>query len=166
FMIIDIIGAVVAILTLLFVPIPNPEKKEQVGKGITHFLQEIKTGIKVVTNNKGMSYLFLFSVIATFCLMPVAILFPLLTLQHFNGSTFQMGLIEVVWGIGMLVGGGMLGLLKISTNKAVLINITYLVLGLSLACSGLLPSSGYILFVVLTTIGGVAASVYNASFTT
>jgi len=165
-MLIDIIGAIVAIISLLFVYIPNPPQEEKTGKGIAHFFNEIKVGINVVTDNKGLAYLFLFSIIATFCLMPVAILFPLLTLQHFHGSTFQMGLIEVVWGAGMLAGGGLLGLLNVSVNKAILINMTYLVLGLSLAFSGMLPSTGFVLFVVLTTIGGIAASIYNASFTT
>src|SRR5690606_161768 len=35
-----------------------------------------------------------------------------------------------------------------------------------LAGSGLLPPTGFLLFVALTVLGGIAASVYNASFMT
>ena len=77
-----------------------------------------------------------------------------------------MSIIEVVWGIGMLVGGGVLGIFKPTLNKIIIINTMHLLLGISLAASGLLPPSGFILFVVLTILGGVAASIYNASFTT
>jgi hypothetical protein len=30
--------------------------------------------------------------------MPVAVLFPLMTLEHFKGTAFQMSLIEVLFG--------------------------------------------------------------------
>jgi len=105
------------------------------------------------------------SVVATFCLMPVAVLFPLLTLKHFGGNTFQMSLIEIVWGLGMLAGGAVLGLWKIRSSKVALINWMYILLGIMLALSGLLPSGGFAIFVLLTTLGGVTAAIYNASFT-
>ncbi|QEC53092.1 DHA3 family macrolide efflux protein-like MFS transporter [Anseongella ginsenosidimutans] len=161
----DIAGALFAILSLLFVRIPNPERTVQKGKGIKQVLGDIEAGIRAITFSRGFSLLFLFSIVATFCLMPVAVLFPLLTLKHFQGDTFQMGLIEVVWGVGMLAGGGLLGMLKIRTNKVVLINWMYIILGAVLALSGLLPPRGYAVFVVLTTIGGITGAIYNASFT-
>ena len=164
-LLIDIAGAVFAILSLLFVSIPNPERAVRQGKGIKQVLDDIGTGIRAITFSRGFSLLFLFSIVATFCLMPVAVLFPLLTLKHFQGDTFQMGLIEVVWGVGMLAGGGLLGMLKIRTNKVILINWMYIILGAVLAMSGMLPPWGYAVFVILTTIGGITGAVYNASFT-
>src|SRR5690606_16872377 len=116
--------------------------------------------------NKGLSFMFLFSILATFCIMPVSVLFPLLTLQHFGGGKFEMSIIEVSWGIGMLVGGGLLGIFKPAINKVIILNCMHLLLGISLASSCLLPNEGFVLFVILTGIGGVAASIFHASFTT
>ncbi len=164
-LLIDIVGAVFAIISLLFVKIPNPEQAERQGEGIRQVLADIGVGIKAITSNRGLSLLFLFSIVATFCLMPVAVLFPLMTLQHFGGNAFQMSVIEVVWGVGMLAGGGLLGLLKLRINKVVLINWMYIILGAALAGSGLLPPWGFALFVVLTTVGGITGAIYNASFT-
>ncbi|MFC3197992.1 MFS transporter [Parapedobacter deserti] len=165
-LLLDIGGAVMAITSLLLVRIPNPEKDPKQQAGVKQVLRDLALGIRAVTSNKGISWLFGFSILATFCIMPVAVLFPLLTLQHFGGGKFEMSVIEVVWGIGMLVGGGLLGVFKPSLNKVIIINSMHILLGISLAVSGLLPASGFIFFTALTILGGVAASIYNASFTT
>ncbi|QNL49634.1 MFS transporter [Olivibacter sp. SDN3] len=165
-LLLDIAGAIIAITSLFFVKIPNPSRSLQEKSSIKQVLRDISLGIKGVTSNKGLSYMFLFSILATFCIMPVAVLFPLLTLQHFGGGKFEMSVIEVVWGIGMLAGGGLLGIFKPTMNKVIIINCMHLLLGITLAISGLLPSGGFLIFVVLTTLGGIAASVYNACFTT
>lgn len=166
-LLLDIGGAIIAICSLLLVHIPNPEKVEQEQRmGVKQVLLDLGLGIRAVTSDKGISWLFLFSILATFCIMPVAVLFPLLTLQHFGGGKFEMSLIEVVWGIGMLVGGGLLGIFKPTLNKVIIINSMHILLGGSLAASGLLSASGFVFFVALTVLGGVAASIYNASFTT
>ncbi len=165
-LLLDIGGAVLAIASLLLVHIPNPKKSPETGQGVRQVLQDLALGIRAVTTDKGISWLFFFSIVATFCIMPVAVLFPLLTLQHFGGGKFEMSVIEVVWGIGMLVGGGLLGIFKPSFNKIVIINSMHVLLGLSLAISGVLSPAGFLLFVGLTVLGGMAASVYNASFMT
>lgn len=166
-LLLDIGGAIFAIASLLLVHIPNPEKGEtEQGAGIRQVLRDLQLGISAVTSNRGISWLFGFSVLATFCIMPMAVLFPLLTLEHFGGGKFEMSVIEVVWGIGMLVGGGLLGVFKPTMNKIIIINGMHILMGTSLAASGLLPPSGFVPFVALTVLGGIAGSVYNASFMT
>lgn len=165
-LLLDVAGAIFAIASLLLIKIPNPEREAQAADGVQQVLRDIGSGIKAVTANKGLAYMFLFSILATFCIMPVAVLFPLLTLQHFDGGKFEMSVIEVVWGIGMLAGGGVLGIFKPSFNKVIIINSMHILLGATLAISGILPASGFVLFVVLTTLGGLSASIYHATFMT
>lgn len=165
-LLLDIAGAVIAIGGLLLVKIPNPIRGLQEKASIKQVLKDIRVGIKAVTENRGLSYLFLFSTLATFCVMPVAVLFPLLTLEYFGGGKFEMSIIEVAWGIGMLAGGSLIGIFKPTINKVIILNGMHLLLGIELAYSGLLPSSGFTPFVILTTIGGLAASVFSATFTT
>ena len=164
-MLIDIAGALFAIVSLLFVKIPNPEKSEQSDKGLKQVIREIKAGVQTVTAHRGLSLLFLFSILVTFCIMPVAVLFPLLTLNHFEGNAFQMSIVEAIWGVGMLLGGAVLGALNLKSNNVTMINWTYIILGLAFSASGLLPSWAFWIFVVLTALSGIAASVYNACFT-
>lgn len=164
-MLIDIAGALFAIVSLLFVKIPNPEKSEQTDKGLKQVIIEVKAGVRSITAHRGLSLLFLFSILVTFCIMPVAVLFPLLTLNHFEGNAFQMSIVEAVWGVGMLLGGAVLGAFNLKSNQVTLINWTYIVLGLAFSASGLLPSWAFWIFVALTAFSGVAASVYNSCFT-
>lgn len=100
----------------------------------------------------------------TFILMPVAILFPLMTVNHFEGNTYQMSLVEIVWGSGMLLVGVIVGIWKIKTRKMILINISYLVLGLYMLLSGCLPPEDFAVFVILTAIGEISAPFYNSPF--
>lgn len=164
-MYIDIIGAGFAIASLLLVKIPQPEKAIPINKGFKQFISEIKLGIDAIISNSGIALLFLFSILATICIMPIAVMFPLMTLEHYNGNAFHMSIVEGSWGVGMLIGGGILGLLKLKTNKITLINYTYVLMGLAFAISGILPTWAFWFFVVLTTLSGVAGSIYNACFT-
>jgi DHA3 family macrolide efflux protein-like MFS transporter len=97
--------------------------------------------------------------------MPVSVLFPLMTLEHFNGTAYQMSIIEVVWGVGMVAGGAFIGFVKLKTNEVVLINISYILLGLSFMLSGILPANGFVFFVLLTSLGGISGALYHAMFT-
>ena len=91
-------------------------------------------------------------------------MFPLMTLQHFGGGTYEMSLIEIVWGGGALLGGAIMGARTYRVNRIVLVNLMYLIVGLSFALSGLLPPSGFLWFALFTMTSGVSSSVFNASF--
>jgi len=161
-LLLDIIGAAVACISLLFVHIPNPEKAEEKSKKI---LSEMKDGIMTVWNNRGLSWVFLFSTLVTFFLMPVSVMFPLITLNHFEGNAFQVSLIEVLWSVGALLGGVIMGIKVYRVNRVILINLMYIVFGITFLLSGILSPGGFVFFAILTAIGGVSGAVYHSSFT-
>ncbi len=104
----DVVGAVVAIASLFFVTIPHlPTSGNK--PSIPVVLKELKEGMNAIYQNKGLGMLFLYAMVATFCIMPVAIMFPLLTIGHYGGGKWEMSVIEIIWGVGMLVGGSFLG---------------------------------------------------------
>lgn len=160
---IDIIGALFAITTLIMVYIPDPEKEKT--EASPHVLREIKEGLNEIYKDRGLYMLFIFSVISTFVIMPIAVIFPLMTLNHFGGGVMQMSIVEILWGAGMLTGGALIGIFKFGVNKAVMINYMYMVFGITFLLSGLLPPNGFVWFVVLTAIGGISSAIYNSSFT-
>lgn len=160
----DIGGAIIACVSLLFVTIPNPEKKI-LDKGQNIF-REMKEGLVAIFEKRGLAWLFSFDVLASFFILPVAALFPLMTLDYFGGTTFQMGMVEVAWGVGMLIGGGILGLRKMKlANKVILMNLTDIIMGLAFVVSGILPPSGLIPFFVVTFLGGMAGAIFWGAFT-
>ena len=90
----DVIGAVLACTSLAFVKIPNPPPSELAEKN--NILQDLKEAQREVVSHRGMSLLLILSIMATFFIMPVSVLFPLMTLNHFSGDAFQMSLIEAI----------------------------------------------------------------------
>lgn len=161
-LIFDVAGALIAVISLFFVNIPNPEKVESQDRDI---LKEMKEGAMIVLRNKGLSLVFLYSVIVLFFIIPISVLFPLMTLEYFNGTEFQAGIIEAVWSVGALVGGAIMGAKVYKVNRVALINWMYLLLGVSFMFSGMLSPQGIIWFAILTALSGVSGAVYNSAFT-
>jgi len=158
----DVVGAAVACGTLALVHIPNPPKRTDAPP---HVFREMMEGLGEVTGRPGLLWVFVFVLLGTFCIFPLSALFPLMTTKHFAGGTTQMSIVEIAWGMGMLLGGALLGILKRKANKVVLINLTYLALGAAFSASGMLPPTGFAIFVGLTLIGGMAGAVYGGAFT-
>lgn len=163
-MMFDVIGAIIALVSLLFIRIPTtPRSSESIQN--PHVFREMKEGFLIIARNRGMLWLFAFSVIVMLFLMPIAVLFPIMTLDHFNGNAYQMSVVEVIWGVGMVAGGALLGLLKLKSNEIILINVSYIILGLTFLLSGLLNSDGFVWFVILTALGGISGALYHSLFT-
>ncbi len=159
---IDVAGALVAVGSLMLVRIPNPPRKADAPG--PHILRELKEGLAEIYYHRGLLWLFIIIVLAHFFIMPVAALFPLMTISHFNGGTYQMSIVEICWGVGMLAGGALLGIKKLKIPEIIIINSTFLVTGLTFLLSGILPETGFHIFAGLTFAGGISMALYSASF--
>ena len=161
-LIFDVAGALLAVTSLFFVKIPNPETDKDIERNI---IKEIKEGAMLVLRNRGLSQVFLYSIIVVFFMVPISVLFPLMTLDYFNGTELQTGIIEAIWSVGALVGGAIMGAKVYKVNRVGLINWMYLIMGAAFLFSGLLSPTGFVWFAVLTAISGVSGAVYNSAFT-
>lgn len=159
-LLLDVVGAITACISLMFIVIPSPNNINTDNK----LWKDIKECFNVIGNTIGLPTLFTGFTLVTFAVMPISVLFPFITIEHFGGSTFQMGLVEMIWGIGTLLGGLILASNRIKINDVIVINIAYVILGIYLTISGVLPNYGFTLFTCLTIIGGVVYAIYNASF--
>ena len=159
-LLLDVVGALFACTTLLFVRIPNPERTEQ----RPDLWREFREGFAAMHSQPGLGWFFTLAIAVWFLIMPVGVLFPLMTLDHFGGGTWEMSFVEIIWGAGALAGGAIMGAHNYSINRIVLINLMYVMVGLSFLISGLLPASAFYWFAALTAAAGVSSSVFNASF--
>lgn len=161
----DVIGATLAIVSLLFVTIPKLTKPSEEGD-ISTVLTDLKLGFAEIQSNKGLYMLFIYAMLTTFFVMPVAIMYPLLTIEHFAGGKWEMSIIEVVWGAGMLIGGAILSAWHGSISKVILVNAMHIFMGLTFVFSGWISGDLFWVFVAITTLGGIGMSFFNASFMT
>jgi len=160
-LLLDVAGAAIACTSLLLVRIPNPERDRR-RRALTH---EIREGFTTIHRIRGMGGFMALSLAVRFVIMPMGVMFPLMTLQHFGGGACEMSLVEIIWGGGALLGGVVMGLRNYSVNRIVLINAMYLAVGGSFLISGLLSPAAFGCFVLLTAAAGISSSVFSASFT-
>lgn len=160
-LLLDVAGAAIACISLLCVRIPNPARDTTRKPDLW---REFREGFSAMHAIPGMGWFFTLAIVVWFFIMPVGVMFPLMTLQHFGGGAFEMSLIEIVWGGGALVGGAVMGARAYRVSRIVLVNLMYLVVGLSFALSGLLSPAGFLWFALFTAAAGISSSVFNASF--
>jgi len=112
-LIIDVVTAMFAILPLVFISIPQPERIEHGDvnhKAKSTVWLDIKAGFRYVLGWPGLLIVGLMTVGINFTIIPAFSLLPLMVKEYFGGSAIQLSWVESAMGIGMLVGGALLGL--------------------------------------------------------
>lgn len=163
-MAVDIVGAAVAVGSLLIVRIPHPERAESQPGGIA-FLTEFAEGWRELVSHRGLFDLTLVLAAVTVLYMPLNALFPLMTFSHFRGGAAAASYVEAAFGAGMLVGSMAIGMLSQRFSGVRLIGGGILLVGGMLAVSGILPTSGYWVFVVLCVFMGFSVPLFGAPIT-
>ena len=108
---IDVVSALFAIVPLLFVSIPQPERHSASpeAEGQETVWQGVKAGLRYVLGWPGLLIVGLMTIGINFTIIPAFSLMPLLVKEYFGGSAIHLGWVESAMGIGMFVGGGVLG---------------------------------------------------------
>lgn len=156
---IDVLGAVIASITVAIVRIPK--LGDQVQSLKPNFIREMKEGMAVLRQNKGLFALLLVGTLYMFVYMPINALYPLITMEYFNGTPMHISITEIAYASAMLIGGLLLGLFGNYQKRILLITASIFMMGISLTISGLLPQSGFFIFVVCCAIMGLSVPFYS-----
>ncbi|OQB67450.1 MAG: enterobactin exporter EntS [Bacteroidetes bacterium ADurb.Bin139] len=160
-MLIDIIGAVIAVAALLLVVIPDPQVDPSARQ---HILSEMLDGWQEIKGNKALVLISIPVLLTCFIYIPLSAIFPLMTSQHFDGTAWHASLIEFLFAGGMLLSGLILGLWGGFKNKFLMINLSLLAMGVAIAASGALPSTAFWAFGILSVLMGAAGNFFNIPF--
>lgn len=155
----DVIGALLAVGILSLVHIPNAIQEKPCCR--LQIFQEAKEGFRALRREPGLLQLLVISCLYAFIYFPIGTLYPLITMTWFGGGVAESGTVEIVFSLGMLAGSFLLGIVggKISQIKAVLLSIgTY---GACVLITGLLPATGLPLFVGLSLIMGMTSPFFH-----
>lgn len=155
----DVLGAVFGVGLLVFVTIPKV-----ISQGETiHLLADTKFGVKKLYKNKGLWHIMLNGAVFTLLFMPAASLYPLMTMGYFGQNVGQAGLVEVVYSVGMLAGGAVIGFFGKWKDRMKPIFMAYVVVGTTIGASGLLPGTtqGFFYFLLLNAGAGFATPYFN-----
>lgn len=155
----DVAGAIFASILTALVFIPKLEVSQTAVQG--DFMGEMKEGYSALRANKGLFALLWVGALYMLFFMPINALFPLMSMKYFGGTTFHASLVEIVFAVGMLVGGLLLGFWGGFKNRVMSLITSILLMGVSLTASGLLPVNGYVVFVLCSTFMGFSAPFYS-----
>jgi DHA3 family macrolide efflux protein-like MFS transporter len=159
----DVIGALIAVFTLVITVIPKLYQDKNRGK--VQVLQEAKEGFRILCTNRGMLWLVLIGSLYTLALMPTSALFPLMSMSYFHGTSTNASIVEVLFSIGLLVGSLVLSKWGGTKNRIYTIIGSFFLMSFSLFISGILPSSGFYAFVVCSCLMGVSGPFYWGMYT-
>lgn len=157
---VDIITAVLAIVPLLFIPVPEPERK---GDEKPSLMREMREGLVFLKGWHGALSIILLFMIANLLLSPAFSLLPLLVIAHFQGGAGEYAALEALAGIGMLVGGVVLGVWGGSKRKIVTMLSSTFLLSLAITVLGIVPADLLLLAYGLSAVIGLSISLLNGS---
>lgn len=156
---IDIVGAIIACIAVAMVSIPKPEVTAS--RASNNFMLELKEGYAALKEHKGLVALLWIGGLFIFAFMPINALFPLMSMGYFGGTMWHASIAEIVFAVGMLAGGLLLGVWGGFKDRSMTIIASLSLMGVALVVSGLLPVSGFISFVVCCAAMGFTGPFYN-----
>ena len=155
----DVVGAFIASIAVMLVKIPNIDVANiPQSEGV---LAGAKEAYRILAQQKGLLTLLWMGALYMFAYMPINALFPLISMNHFGGTTWHVAMSESVFAAGMLLGGIVLGVWGGFQRKTTTVLLSIAVMGIALLIAGILPASGFIAFVVCCAIMGFSAPFYG-----
>ncbi len=166
---IDMVTALLAILPLLFVVVPQPERAESppAGMSLTKSIWvDLLAGFRYIWRWSGLKGLFAMIMVMSFLSVPAFILLPILTANHFGGGAMQLAWMNGAWGLGLVLGGLLLSVWGGFERRMITIFTGAIGMGMSYLFVGLTPAS-LIPLALLWLMGGavmnsIAAGAYMA----
>lgn len=170
---IDVVTALLAILPLLFIRVPQPRKRHSgvqdgvdvVGEGrlseSTSLWRELKEGFAYVWGWPGLLIILLMALLINLVFTPAAALMPLLVSDHFALGAVELGWLESAWGVGIVGGGLLLSLWGGFSRRIYTALLGLVVMGGGVAAVGLAPSDAFTPAVGFILVAGVANPFVN-----
>lgn len=162
-MFLDFAGALAAVAGLALAKIPTVRDEDAADQ---HIITSLRDGWRAVAAKRGLVLLFAFVTIGMILFSPLAAVFPLMTYSHFGGDGYAASIVEASWGIGMIVGSGIIMAWGGGKRKALLIAVAMVLVGLVTAACGLLSPSMFWVFVALCALMAIPCCWFNAPLIT
>ncbi|MEW5829003.1 MAG: MFS transporter, partial [Chloroflexota bacterium] len=161
---IDIGTAAIAVLPLLFIPIPQPSKqvaKENGSAPKTSYWQDLGAGFTYVVKWPGLLGLVLLAMLLNFLLSPSSSLLPLLVMQEFGGGAPELGWVESLFGVGIILGGLTLSAWGGFKRRIVTSFMGIIGLGIGVILTGLTPANMFWLLLAASFLIGAGQVMAN-----
>jgi DHA3 family macrolide efflux protein-like MFS transporter len=161
---IDIVTALLAVLPLLFISIPQPPRQVEQANGRavkTSYWQDLRAGLSYVGKWKGLLGLIILVMLLNFMLSPSSSLLPLLIMEEFNGGAQELAWVESVIGVGIILGGILLSAWGGFKRRIITSFVGIIGIGVGVILSGLAPVEMFWLLLAGMFLVGFAQVIAN-----
>ncbi len=160
---IDVGTAIIAILPLIFISIPQPLKTDPSGGGKTSILGDIVEAMRYVWSWKGLLFLLVGIMMVNLLFVPAASLAPVLITSHFEGGVVEYAFFQSAVGVGIVLGGLTLGVWGGFKRRIVTGIFALVMAGIGVTIVGLTPSAFFFLAVGAMFYAGFMIPIINGS---
>lgn len=105
---VDVITAGIAISLLAIVSVPQPARLQAQANGeakTTSYWHDLRQGWAYMVGWPGLLAVAILAMLINFLLTPASSLIPLMVTKVYQGGAVQLGLLDSIFGIGVIVGG-------------------------------------------------------------
>ena len=164
---IDILTAAIAILPLLFIPIPQPSKQlERAGEANkTSYFQDLREGFVYVVRWKGLLGIIILAMLLNFLLVPTSSFLPLVITKIFHGGAAELGWTQSLFGAGIIIGGIILSIWGGFKRRIITSFCGITGIGFGVLFTGLLPPNMFYLILVTNFMVGFGQVFANGPLT-
>ncbi|MBN1813082.1 MAG: MFS transporter [Anaerolineae bacterium] len=160
---IDVGTALVAIVPLIFICIPQPvcAAEEEAHPSVWF---DLRTGVRFVWGWRGLAILIVMISLLHFFAAPAFSLVPIVVTKTFGGGAFELAWMQSVSGVGLLAGGLLLGAWGGFKRRIVTVLLGVALMGGCIAVVGALPNTAFWVAVGAMFCAGVLAPMAVGSF--
>ena len=122
---------------------------------------ETADGYRVLRGYRGLFALLWCGFVFTLVFSPISALFPLMTLDHFGGTTGDAATAEIVFSVGMIAGSALLTATGGFRNRAFTVVAATALYGVATLVAGLLGAGGFVAFLAMSFLMGLSSPFYS-----
>lgn len=122
---------------------------------------ETADGYRVLRGYRGLFALLWCGFAFTLVFSPISALFPLMTLDHFGGTTGDAATAEIVFSVGMIAGSALLTATGGFRNRALTVVAATALYGAATLVAGLLGAGGFVAFLAMSFLMGLSSPFYS-----
>jgi DHA3 family macrolide efflux protein-like MFS transporter len=163
-MMMDVGTALLAVVPLLFVRIPQPGSATPPGGEKASIWADLKEGMRYVVGWPGLLAVLLMAMLLNFVMNPAFTLMPLLVTDHFEGGALQLSYLEASWGVGLTLGGLLLAAWGGFRKRIYTALGALAIQGVAMALVGVAPATVLALAIVGMLISGAMNALVNGPF--
>ena len=161
-LLIDVGTALLAIIPLFFIPIPQPPRYTDLQlETRPSLLQDIRAALTYIRSMPGFTAIIFMALFLNFLLVPTDSLLPLLVTKHFGKGAIDLGLLQSAMGVGIVAGGILISVWGGFKKKVVTSILGMIGLGLGVILIGLAPANFFLLAILGNVLLGLMIPMAN-----